>query len=121
MCKNNLCVLISFILFLALTAGQANATYTDYIGAGQDDGVTVTAYFVDETATGAKTVDGSGLTGPSGTHSDEWNDHWCSWEDGGATPRPGPNPARGNSFWIHYDFGEVYSLAEMCGYGTITR
>ncbi|MHC4456284.1 MAG: chitobiase/beta-hexosaminidase C-terminal domain-containing protein, partial [Planctomycetota bacterium] len=100
--------LISLVSLLALSA-VANATYTDYIGAGHNSGVTVTACSVDDTATGQKTVDGSGLTGPSGTHSTVWDDGWLAFE--GAT---NPNPARSSyTYWIRYDFGEPYNLADM--------
>ena len=59
--------IISLLLLLALSA-VANATYTDYIGAGHDAGVTVTTCVDDDEADGGKTVDGSGLSGPSGTN-----------------------------------------------------
>ena len=99
--------LISLVLLLNLTIGVANATYTDYIGAGHDAGVTVTACSTDETATGQRTVDGSGLSG--GNHSTVWDDGWLAYQ--GAT---NPNPARSSyDYWIKYDFGELYNLADM--------
>jgi hypothetical protein len=109
-CVVNLSALIScLVLLLGLSAGVANATYTDYIGAGHYAGVTVTACSVDDTATGQKTVDGSGLTGPSGTHSTIWDDGWLAYQ--GAS---NPNPARSSyTYWIRYDFGEPYNLADM--------
>ncbi|MHC4912491.1 MAG: hypothetical protein ACYTE5_05745, partial [Planctomycetota bacterium] len=97
------------VLLLSLTINVANATYTDYIGAGHDANVTVTACSVDDTATGLKTIDGSGLTGPSGTHSTVWDDGWLAYQ--GAS---NPNPARSSyTYWIRYDFGEPYNLADM--------
>ncbi|UCF42461.1 MAG: lamin tail domain-containing protein [Planctomycetota bacterium] len=108
LCAENLPTLIScVVLLLGLTARVANATYTDYIGAGHDAGVTVTACSVDETATGQKTVDGSGLSGA--THSTIWDDGWLAYQ--GAS---NPNPARSSyTYWIRYDFGEPYNLADM--------
>ncbi|MHC4498491.1 MAG: CotH kinase family protein, partial [Planctomycetota bacterium] len=108
MYTKNLTVLISFILLLSFV-GLANATYTDYIGAGHDSGVTVDTCINDETATGAKTVDGSGLSGPSGTHDTVWDHGWLAYA--GAT---NPNSARSSyTYWIHYDLGQVYALADM--------
>jgi hypothetical protein len=107
--RGYLFLLISLVLLLNLTIGVANATYTDYIGAGHDAGVTVTACSVDEAAIGQKTVDGSGLSGPSGTHSTAWIDHWLAFD-----PDTNPNPARSSyDYWIKYDFGEPYNLADM--------
>jgi hypothetical protein len=98
---------ISFVLLLSLTIGVVNATYTDYIGAGHDTGVTVTACGVDEEAIGQKTVDGSGLSG--GNHSADWIDHWLTYDSS-----TNPNPTRSSyDYWIKYDFGETYSLADM--------
>ncbi len=107
-CASNIPTIIScLVLLLGLTGGVANATYTDYIGAGHDAGVTVTACSTDETATGQKTVDGSGLSG--GTHSIIWDDGWLAYQ--GAS---NPNPARSSyTYWIRYDFGELYNLADM--------
>jgi len=104
LCAGNLSTLIScLVLLLSLTIGVANATYTDYIGAGHDAGVTVTACSTDDTATGQKTVDGSGLSG--GTHSTVWDDGWLAYQ--GAS---NPNPARSSyNYWIKYDFGELYN------------
>ena len=101
-------LICSLVLLLGLAAGVANATYTDYIGAGHDAGVTVTACSTDETATGQKTVDGSGLN-LSDEHSIIWDDGWLAYQ--GA---PNPNPARSSyDYWIKYDFGELYNLADM--------
>ena len=94
-------------MLLNLAGSSANATYTDYIGAGHDAGVTVTTCSNDETATGQKTVDGSGLSG--GNHDRVWDNGWLG-PDGDTNP----NPARSSyDRWIKYDFGEVYSLADM--------
>jgi hypothetical protein len=113
MCAKSLCVLVSFILFLDITAGQANATYTDYIGAGNDSGVTATACSTDQDSptVGAfpeNTINGLGLTGNS--HSTEWAHTWTSL---GMTPAPNPNSAHGTGYWLHYDLGEVYQLMLM--------
>ncbi len=109
MCPKTLFFLITMLLLLALTTGQANATYTDYIGAGHDDGVSVDTCVNDGSASGAKTVDGSGLSGPNGTHDRVWDHGWLAYE--GA---PNPNSARSSyDYWIKYNFGEVYDLADM--------
>jgi hypothetical protein len=109
----NLLFLICPILFLALTAGQAKATYTDYIGAGHDDGVTASASSTDQDSptVGAfpeNTINGSGLTGNA--HSTDWIDTWTSL---GMTTAPNPNPAHGSGHWLHYDLGQVYQLTLM--------
>lgn len=40
------------------------------------------------------------------THTTLTADTWVSCQ-----PSPNPNPARGTSHWIRYDFGQVYSLS----------
>jgi zona occludens toxin (predicted ATPase) len=70
MCTKNLLFLIA--LLLLITATQTYATYTDYIGAGHDDGVTADASSVDEEAVAQNTVNGSGISGS--THSNTWID-----------------------------------------------
>lgn len=96
-------------LFVLFFTGTVNATYTDYIGAGHHTGVTVTASSVDDEATAQKTVDGSGLSGPSGTHDTDWANHWL-----GPESSSNPNPARSSyGYWIQYDFGEVYNFSNM--------
>jgi len=103
---------LSILFVLVFFAGIADATYTDYIGAGHGDGVTVTACSEDDgIAVGQNTVNGSGLSGPSGTHDTDWANHWLSVENGTAA---NPNPARSTyGYWIKYDFGEVYNLSNM--------
>ena len=98
---------------MALMASQAKATYTDYIGAGHDSGVTATACSTDQDSptVGAfpeNTINGSGLTGNS--HSTEWIHTWTSL---GMTPAPNPNPAHGSGYWLHYDLGSQYQLTLM--------
>jgi len=39
------------------------------------------------------------------THSTNACDNWLT-----CTAMANPNPARGNGYWLHYDFGTVYSL-----------
>jgi len=100
------------LLFL-LTAVRAEATYTDYIGAGHDEGVIASASSTDQDSptVGAfpeNTINGSGLTGNS--HSTLWEDTWTSLA---GTTAPSPNPARGTGHWLHYDLGQVYQLALM--------
>ncbi len=56
---------IVFLTAFSLMAYSANAAYTDYIGAGHNSGITATAYHADETATGQKTIDGSGGSEPN--------------------------------------------------------
>ena len=89
----------------------ARAQYTDYIGAGQDDDIVATASSEDadsptEGAFAQNTVNGSGLDGDA--HSNVWEDTWTSYETASS-----PNPARGDSVWIHYDLGHVYGLGLM--------
>jgi hypothetical protein len=108
MYTKKLSVLIPFILLLNFV-GPANATYTDYIGAGHNSGVSVATCINDGTAKGSKTVDGSGLSGPSGTHDIVWDNGWLAY-----TGAANPNPARsGYAYWIRFNFGEIYSLADM--------
>ena len=109
--RKNAFTLIVFLLLLALTASPAKAAYTDYIGAGHDDGVTATASSIDEAAVPQNTVNGSGLTG--GTHSTNWGDTWTTNGDSGNPPAVSPNPARGIGQWIHYDLGSQYQLTLM--------
>jgi len=111
MSKKNLFFLIG-LLFL-LTAVRAKATYTDYIGAGHDEGVTADAssFDYDSPTVGAfpqNTVNGTGISG--NTHSTLWEDTWTSLA---GTTAPSPNPARGTGHWLHYDLGQVYQLALM--------
>jgi len=80
--------------------------YTDYIGAGHDTDVVATVSLGD----GQLTVDGSGLVGDE--HSTEWDDGWIHYGQP-PVPAPSPNPARGDGFWIHYDLGYLYTLADM--------
>jgi len=40
-------------------------------------------------------------------HSTNWYDAWVA-----CSPSQSPNPARGNSFWIQYDFGAQYVLGQ---------
>ena len=111
MCAKKLCVAISLVLLAVLVISPANATYTDYIGAGHASGVTVATCVNDDTASGAKTVDGSGLSGPSGTHDTVWDHGWLAYPEDLA---PNPNSARSSyDYWIKYDFGEVYLLDDM--------
>jgi len=77
--------------------------YTDYVGAGQATDVSVTQSSNDETATGTKTIDGSGLS--SGNHDTTWDNGWISHD-----VAANPNPARGSGHWIRYDLGYIYSL-----------
>jgi hypothetical protein len=89
----------------------ARAQYADYIGAGQDDDIVATASSEDvdsptEGAFAQNTVNGSGLTGDA--HSNVWGDTWTSYETASS-----PNPARGDSVWIHYDLGHLYGLGLM--------
>jgi hypothetical protein len=111
MCSKNLFFLITLLLLLALTAGQAKAVYTDYIGAGHDNGVTASASSTDDIAIAQNTVNGSGLTGNS--HSTVWEHTWTSNGDSGNPPAASPNPARGSGQWIHYDLGSQYQLMLM--------
>jgi hypothetical protein len=83
--------------------------YTDYIGAGQDNGVTATGSKNESQASPQDSVNGSGLVGDA--HSVEWDDAWLHFEIP-LVPVPSPNPARGDSFWIHYDFGYQYTLTD---------
>ncbi|MHC4791210.1 MAG: chitobiase/beta-hexosaminidase C-terminal domain-containing protein, partial [Planctomycetota bacterium] len=107
-CEVNWLFLIFLVYLLALSA-VADATYTDYIGAGHNSGVTVTTCSNDDDADGDKTVDGSGLSGPSGTHDNLWINGWL-----GPETASNPNPARSSiGHWIQYDFGEPYTLADM--------
>jgi len=110
-CDKQLCLLISFVLSLGLTADRACATYTDYIGAGHDIGVTASASSIDEAAVPQNTVNGSGIIG--NTHSTSWEHTWTTNGDAGNPPAASPNPARGSGQWIHYDLGEVYQLMLM--------
>ncbi len=73
-----------------LTAGQANATYTDYIGASHAAGVVASASSTDPGAVAQNTVNGSGLTGNS--HSTEWSHTWTSNGDSGNPPATSPTP-----------------------------
>lgn len=41
-------------------------------------------------------------------HSNMWEDSWISCNE-----TPNPNPVRGMSHWIEYDFGEPYFLGEL--------
>lgn len=41
-------------------------------------------------------------------HNSTWYDGWISCQTA-----PSPNPIRGDSHWILYDFGELYALHEM--------
>ena len=41
-------------------------------------------------------------------HNNTWFDGWIS-----CTASANPNAARGNGHWIHYDFGQQYSLFEL--------
>jgi hypothetical protein len=107
MCQKNLFCLISLVLLAVLVISPAKATYTDYIGAGHDSGVTVDTCVDDDTATGYKTVDGSGLSG--GNHNRVWDNGWLAYE---GAPNPNSNRS-GIDYWIKYDFGEVYDLTDM--------
>ncbi|MEM9480755.1 MAG: choice-of-anchor D domain-containing protein [Verrucomicrobiota bacterium] len=97
-----LCIAALFFLF-SLNFTLAQAPYTDYIGAGHAADITTTFSADDETATGQKTIDGSGLTGIF--HSSTWDDAWLCEAPENNHPL-GRNPA----IWIMYDFGHVYSL-----------
>jgi hypothetical protein len=78
----NLFFLITLLLLLALTTGQARATYADYIGAGHDSGVCGVTCVNDDTATGQRT---SGLSGAN--HDIAWNHGWLGPE-GDSNPNP---------------------------------
>jgi len=101
-----------FVMVMMLCLGAAaRAQYTDYVGAGQDDGIVATASSEDmdsptEGASAQDTVSGSGLEGD--THSTAWEDTWTSYDTAAS-----PNPARGVGTWIHYDLGHVYGLGLM--------
>ncbi len=82
---------------------RAQAPYTDYVGGGHAVDISVSASSVDETATGAKTVDGSGLSGVS--HGTTWDDGWV-----GYTPAANPVSGRAAGHWLRYDLGHVYTL-----------
>lgn len=41
-------------------------------------------------------------------HNTTWYDAWVA-----CSPAMNPNPARGNSYWIHYDLGDAYRLGQM--------
>ena len=105
--------LIMFVMVIMLCLGTAaRAQYTDYIGAGQDDDIVAEASSEDgsspDGAFAQNTVNGSGLTGDA--HSNDWEDTWTGLEE---TTADSPNPARGDSVWIHYDLGHVYKLGLM--------
>ena len=105
--------LIMFVMVIMLCLGTAaRAQYTDYIGAGQDDDIVAEASSEDgsspDGAFAQNTVNGSGLTGDA--HSNDWEDTWTGLEE---TTADSPNPARGDSVWIHYDLGHVYGLGLM--------
>ncbi len=80
--------------------------FSDYLGAGHTTGITVTQSSVDETATGVKTIDGSGLSGNN--HGGTWNHSWQS-----PSASANPNSTRGTTHWIRYDFGHLYTLGVM--------
>lgn len=74
--------------------GCAGLPFNNFVGAGNATNVTVTTSSVDETATGQKTVDGSGLS--NGAHNGIWNNAWIS--------------AGTSNQWILYNLGRVYPL-----------
>jgi hypothetical protein len=80
---------------------------SNYTGAGQNEGIVATASSTDDTAEATNTINGSGLNGEG--HDSEWDHTWTSDGTAGNPPAPSPNPARGNSQWIYYDLGRVYS------------
>ncbi len=81
----------------------SQAPYLDYIGAGHNADITVTTSNSEGPSTGAKTVDGSGLSGNN--HNNNVSHAWFGQET-----QANPVPGRGASNWIHYDFGHQYAL-----------
>ena len=71
--------------------------YSDYLGAGHAEGISVSASSVDDEATGLRTVSVSGGGDSIG------------WRGGKTAPSPNPDGAAGH--WLLYDFGSVYQLS----------
>ncbi len=121
MTKNRLKSGLMIILQLLFSASaiSVNAQYTDYIGAGHNDNVVVTASSTDTEllASPSRLVDGSGLSESGELTSNYMQYSWISGE-----PVISPIDYRSDiGTWIQFDLGHIYQLAELWawnfGYG----
>jgi len=113
--KKLLLLMLVFMVGMIGTPASAQCpggVYTDYVGAGHDTGVVASASSNDtSSSTATETINGSGLTGDA--HSNSYTNSWISNGDAGNPTAPSPNPARGNTQWLHYDLGYQYPLGLM--------